>query len=138
MESNPEEQIKKSHLFQPGQSGNPGGRPKGQRDYATIYKEALKILANKNNTTEEALEAEMVANAAILARKGDYRFYKDILDRIHGTAITRVEQKDTSDSIKDITPEEIELAKQLIEQRKRKTISTESDGSVSESMGRKV
>lgn len=65
-------------------SPNPNGRPMGQRNYATIYKEALQILADKNSTTPEKLEAEMVANAAMLARKGNYQFYKDIQDRLHG------------------------------------------------------
>lgn len=65
------------------------GRPPGQRNYAVIYREALQILADKNATTPEKLEAEMVANAAILARKGDYRFYKDILDRLHGTPVQK-------------------------------------------------
>jgi len=72
-------------------SPNPDGRPLGQRNYATIYREALQILADKNATTPEKLEAEMIANAAMLARKGDYRFYKDILDRIHGTAVQKAE-----------------------------------------------
>lgn len=72
-------------------SPNPHGRPKEQRNYATIYKEAMKLLASKNNTSPEALEAEMVANAAVLARKGDYRFYKDTLDRLHGQATVKTE-----------------------------------------------
>ena len=84
---------KRGKPFKEGESGNPNGRPTGQRNYATIYLEALKILADKNNTTVEALEAEMIANAAILARKGDYRFYKDILDRIHGQATQKSEIK---------------------------------------------
>ena len=67
------------------------GRPLGQRNYATIYMEAMRILADKNSTTPEALEAEMIANAAVLARKGDYRFYKDILDRIHGSATIKTD-----------------------------------------------
>jgi hypothetical protein len=67
------------------------GRPKGQRDYATIYKEAMIILAKKNATTPEKLEAEMIANGAMLARKGDFRFYKDTLDRLHGTAVQKSE-----------------------------------------------
>jgi hypothetical protein len=62
------------------------GRPPGQRDYKTIYREAMIILASNNSTTPEKLEAEMVANGFMAARKGDYRFYKDTLDRLHGTA----------------------------------------------------
>jgi Family of unknown function (DUF5681) len=81
--------------FVEGESGNPDGRPKGQRNYATIYREAMLILADKNTTTPEKLEAEMVANAAVLARKGDYRFYKDFMDRLHGTAVQRTEGNNT-------------------------------------------
>ena len=67
------------------------GRPKGQRNFQTIYMEAMKILADKNSTTVEQLEAEMVANAAVLARKGDFRFYKDTMDRLHGSPVNRNE-----------------------------------------------
>jgi hypothetical protein len=72
-------------------SPNPEGHPKGQRNYATIYKEAMEILAKKNATTVEKLEAEIVANGMIAARKGDFRFYKDNLDRLHGTAVQKSE-----------------------------------------------
>lgn len=72
-------------------SPNPSGRPKGLRNYATVYAEAMMILADKNATTPEKLEAEMVANAAVLARKGDYRFYKDFMDRLHGQATQKNE-----------------------------------------------
>lgn len=78
-----------------GETGNPNGRPVGQRNYATIYREALQLLADKNATTPEKLEAEMIANGAMLARKGDYRFYKDVLDRIHGTALQKAEMEVT-------------------------------------------
>lgn len=74
-----------------GETANPNGRPIGQRNYATIYREALLILADKNSTTPERVEAEMVANGAILAKKGNYKFYKDILDRIHGTPVSRTD-----------------------------------------------
>lgn len=92
----------------PGETHNPNGRPPGQRNYAVIYREALEILANKNATTPEKLEAEMIANAAVLARKGDYRFYKDILDRLHGTPVQKTELtgKDGKDLIPDIVTKE--------------------------------
>lgn len=87
------ERPQNKHLIplKPGETANPNGRPLGQRNYATIYKEAMQILADKNATTPEQLEAEMIANAAVLARKGDFRFYKDILDRIHGSPVSRTE-----------------------------------------------
>lgn len=74
-----------------GEVRNPNGRPKGQRDYATIYREALIKLATLNNKTEEEIENEILSNALLSARKGDYRFYKDILDRLYGTALQRTD-----------------------------------------------
>lgn len=72
-------------------SPNPSGRPKGQRDYATIYREALIKLATLNDKTEEEIENEILSNALLSARKGDFRFYKDILDRLYGTPVSRTE-----------------------------------------------
>lgn len=96
-EENKDKRLQNLELgkWEKGETGNPDGRPKGQRNYATIYREAMLILADKNATTPEKLEAEMVANAAVLARKGDYRFYKDLMDRLHGTAVQRTEGKNT-------------------------------------------
>lgn len=81
--------IENLQPFKPGESGNPNGRPKGQRNYATIYREALIKLAKANNKTAEELEEEILSKAIVSARGGDYRFYKDILDRLHGTAIQK-------------------------------------------------
>jgi hypothetical protein len=75
-----------SHTFKPGQSGNPKGHPKGQRNFITIYREALKSLATRNNMTELELENEILEKGILNARRGEYRFYKDIQDRIHGMA----------------------------------------------------
>ena len=84
-------------------SPNPSGRPKGQRDYSTIYREALIKLASLNDKTEEEIENEILSNALLSARKGDFRFYKDILDRLYGTPVSRTELtgKDGKDLIPD-------------------------------------
>lgn len=74
-----------------GQTANPNGRPKGQRNYATIYREALIRLADKNNKTPEELEEEILSVGLLSARKGNYAFYKDLLDRIHGTATQKTD-----------------------------------------------
>ena len=65
-------------------SPNPNGRPLGQRNYATIYKEALLKLANANGIPPTELEEQILQKGLSLARKGDYRFYKDVQDRLHG------------------------------------------------------
>ena len=73
-----------------GECPNPNGRPKGQRNYATIYREALIKLGELNNKTPEELETELIASGFAQAKK-DYRFYKDVLDRIHGQATNKTE-----------------------------------------------
>jgi len=95
------EKIREKNLipFVKGKSGNPNGRPVGQRNYATIYREAMIKLAKKNNSTPEALEDEMIANGAVLARKGNYQFYKDTLDRLHGTPVHNADIKSDGKAI---------------------------------------
>lgn len=75
----------------PGETHNPNGRPLGQRNFSTIYKAAMEKLAALNETTPEALEDDMIAQAVAAARKGNIQFYKDTMDRIHGTALQRHE-----------------------------------------------
>lgn len=64
-------------------SPNPDGRPNGQRNYATIYKAALKKIAESQNMTPEEFEDLMLQSGLKNALK-DYRFYKDTNDRLHG------------------------------------------------------
>jgi hypothetical protein len=73
----------------PGETANPNGRPKGRRNFSTIFYDALENLAKKNNMEPDQLETEIVEKALLSARKGDARFYKDLMDRVHGTAIQR-------------------------------------------------
>lgn len=93
--------------FEKGKSGNPNGRPKGRRNFSTIFYDALEKLAEKNGMEPDQLETEIVEKALLTARKGDHRFYKDLMDRLHGTATQVVEStiKVTDDTI---TPEEKE------------------------------
>lgn len=62
------------------------GRPKGQRNYATIYREALIKLATMNGMQPEEMETDILLKGLASARKGDYRFWKDLHDRVHGSA----------------------------------------------------
>lgn len=85
--------------WKPGESGNPAGRPKGRRDYATVYKEALMKLAELNGKTPDELEVELLTNAIINARKGDYRFYKDVVDRMYGSAQQNIDVMSAGDKL---------------------------------------
>lgn len=74
-----------------GESGNPNGRPLGQRNYATIYREALIKLAEMNGMEPEQMETDILLKGLASARKGDYRFWKDVHDRLHGTATNKLD-----------------------------------------------
>ena len=79
-----------------GESGNPKGRPIGQKNYATLYREALIKIAKDNETTPDAIEARLLSKGVANAIAGDYRFYKDVLDRIHGTALQKSQTEVTT------------------------------------------
>ena len=65
-------------------SPNPKGRLPGQRNYATIYRQALINIANAKGKTPEEIE-EMIEQVGLdKAMSGDYNFFKDVRDRIHG------------------------------------------------------
>lgn len=63
--------------------GGPG-RPKGQKNYATIYREALEKIANSKGMTPEEIEIELEEVGLNKGLKGNFAFWKDIRDRIHG------------------------------------------------------
>ncbi len=74
----------KPWLFKPGQSGNPKGRPKGTTDFKTKFRKAIEALAEKNEITGDELELQIIQKGIASARKGDYKFYKDLFDRVYG------------------------------------------------------
>ena len=116
MEENKNKGINKGHSnlipLKKGETANPNGRPLGQRNYATIYREALIKLAQLNGKTQEELEDEIISSGIALARKGDYRYYKDTLDRLHGTATNKNESV-----INVVTPVLVKFLKEKDEPR---------------------
>ncbi len=78
--------VKEDNLtpFPKGESGNPNGRPKGQRNYLTIYRAALEKIAAAKQMTPEQVEELMEQTGLDKAMEGDYKFFQDIRDRIHG------------------------------------------------------
>ena len=70
--------------FPKGKSGNPRGRKQGQRDYATIYREALIKIGNTKGMTADEVEEAIEEVGLNKALKGDFKFFEDIRSRIHG------------------------------------------------------
>ena len=67
-----------------GESGNPNGRGKGQRDYRTIYRAALEKIGKTKDMSPEEVEELMEQVGLDKALNGDFAFQRDIKDRLHG------------------------------------------------------
>ncbi|HPP29052.1 MAG TPA: DUF5681 domain-containing protein [Phycisphaerae bacterium] len=75
--------------FKPGQSGNPGGRPKGRKSITA----ALRRLLDSGIDGKDLYEA--LAKAGLSkALKGDHKFWSEILERIDGKVPDRIADAD--------------------------------------------
>jgi len=89
-----EEKQNKPHLFQPGQSGNPNGRPKGSRSFTTKVKEALeKIAEGKEYTYEEAFIKAILKKAIV---DQDTGMMKTVWEQLDGKPLQRMANADGS------------------------------------------
>lgn len=82
--------------FEPGQSGNPAGRPPGIPNAKTRYKRLLELTSKKANPVtgelEEFTQLELMDMAVFnKALKGDMVAYKEIQDRLEGRAAQAVD-----------------------------------------------
>lgn len=101
MEKIGEKSVKKHPGSENLTPGGPG-RPKGQRNYLTIYREALKKIADTQNMTAEELETLMEEAGIRKAIKGDFHFWKDIRDRVHGKAPQPLSNAEGEDGIQPL------------------------------------
>ena len=85
--------------FKKGESGNPSGRPKGRKNFATLYREAIEKIAASTGLEPDAFELEIVEQALRKARNGDISFYKDTMDRLHGKAEQHVDHTTKGEKI---------------------------------------
>lgn len=74
--------------FQPGESGNPGGRPAGQSITAMLrnqLNEIADITLEDGTKNTEKTWAELIVDAVLKgAASGDGRLTKELLDRLEG------------------------------------------------------
>lgn len=111
--------------FQPGQSGNPNGRPLGRRNKETMFELALEAYArklldahNKKNKKKQIKwedfdgdpELDIFMQLVDKARNGDLKAIETYLEHRHGKAKATVAFVDESDDPDFI--EEMEVAKQ--------------------------
>jgi hypothetical protein len=91
--------------FQPGQSGNPAGKPKGSQNRSTIAKQVLSMMVPIPNDIRKALAAiypdlpekvtvEYLGTLSVMRKaikKGSYLHYKAIQDSAYGAPKQEVE-----------------------------------------------
>lgn len=82
---------------------NTEGRPVGSRNFKTIYQEAMKKLAHLNDVKPEDLEVQIAQTGIANAMKGDYKFYKDLQDRIHGQPTKHLDHTTKGEKIRTAT-----------------------------------
>lgn len=79
------------HQFKKGNPG--GGRPKGTRDFKTIFEIAARQVAQKLNLGEEpdVVQTEIVKRGIREGLGGNFSFYKDLVDRLYGKVPDKIE-----------------------------------------------
>ena len=72
--------------WKPGQSGNPGGRPKGS-GLTDIIRRVLSQPDESYGTKADRLITLCLEHA----EKGDFRYFKEVIDRLEGPIPTKAE-----------------------------------------------
>jgi hypothetical protein len=88
--------------FKKGQSGNPKGYPKGQRNFSTIFKEALRRIAEVKEMAPTDIEDAIHVKAIEKALKGDFFYYKELNERIHGKVTDKMDLTSKGKTLADL------------------------------------
>lgn len=75
-----------------------GTRPLGSRNFNTLFREAIEKIAEEKKLPITDPEREMVIKAVVEALKGNFNFYKDIMDRNYGKAEDTMKLKGDKDN----------------------------------------
>lgn len=102
--------IENLRPFQPGQSGNPGGRPK-TKPITDAIKERLARISPDDPRTDAQRLADVIVDGAL---GGDIQFIKELLNRVEGKVAEII--------VTDLTPEQegLDALEKLRERRKNR------------------
>lgn len=114
----PVEKQNKPWQFQPGQSGNPAGKPKGIRHMSTLLLEAVKRVAQDGGTSEDV---EIVRALVAKAKSGDTKAIDIVFDRLEGKAPQTIDVTTDGDKLPSAGEVDISLlALKMAEELKKK------------------
>jgi hypothetical protein len=106
----------KNSQFQPGQSGNPKGRPKGVKNLSTDLEEELEkivVVHEGNETLKVTKQRAMLKSLFAKAMKGDVRASSALITLILGLEQSKL-QKTSAESLAEDDLEILEAFKQKI------------------------
>lgn len=99
--ANPQEQVKpqnsgeiverdKSGKFLPGHE-KMGGKKEGSRNFSTIFDEVIEKISKKEGIEITEAESALIKKAYEEAKRGNFNYYRDIMDRKYGKVKERKE-----------------------------------------------
>jgi hypothetical protein len=99
-----DEQLIKPHYFQKGVDArrNLKGRPVGSEDFKTKFYRVIDKLAAKDKMTREEIEDQLLEIALKKAKNGNFNFYRDLMDRLHGKAKESIDVSQSQNIIVNI------------------------------------
>ena len=95
-----------------------GGKELGTNNFATDFDEAVEEIAKDNSMTKSEARKLLLKVAYKNAKDGSYPFYKDIHDRIYGTATQKTDITSKGEKI-EMGAKSLELAKEYEEKLKK-------------------
>ncbi len=104
----------KKYQFQPGESGNPSGRPKGQVSLTHRLKKLMTMPVRVKGVAfnPERLYADLFVELAVVAATtGDFKFFKEVFDRLDGKVPDHVVMEGTK---RMVAQEAANLAQDLL------------------------
>lgn len=105
----------KTHLFQKGPDPrrNLDGRPTGAEGFKTMFIRAIEKIAKDTGGKPEDQEMQIITRGILEARKGNFPFYKDVLDRVYGKAPQTIDLNATINK-EELTDQEKEMLNKLV------------------------
>ena len=124
---------KNGRLLAGQESLNPKGKPVGSLDFKTKWRIFIDKVAKQNDMTHDEIDEQLLAVGFKKAKEGDYRFYRDIHDRMYGKPVNLLDVTSNGENINQVDNSKLSALAQQINELQR-TGGVRGDGITSEPM----